>query len=312
MTLTELRYIVTTAQERHFGRSAEKCFVSQPTLSVAIKKLEDELGVKIFERGVRNVTITAVGERIIEQARKTLEQAATIKDIAKAGTDELVGPLRLGAIHTIGPYLLPDLIPNVIEMAPDVPLVVEENYTNVLAERLEHGELDAIIVALPFDQSGVMIDPLYQEPFVLVFPTAHPLAHKKALTVDLLRDETLLVLGPGHCLREQVMLACPWWSSISTDRTQRVIEGSSLETIRHMVASGIGVSVLPCTAAGADKYSERLITIRRFPEPVRSRKVVLAWRRGFPRPRAIAMLVQAISASASSCVKVLTKKTRHQ
>lgn len=307
MTLTELRYIVTTAAERHFGRAAEKCFVSQPTLSVAIRKLEAELGIQIFERATRDVKITPVGEKIVELARKTLEQAAAIKQVAEAGQDELVGPLRVGAIHTVGPYLLPDLIPNMIELAPQMPLVVEENYTHILKERLKTGELDAAIVSLPFDGSGVLVTPLYEEPFVLVFPAAHPLAHTKKLRPEVLQDEHLLLLGHGHCFRDQVLNACPWYAASTPG--QPVLEGSSLETIRHMVASGIGVTVLPCTAAGADRYSQRLIEIRRFPRPAPNRRIVLTSRRGFPRPRAVATVAQAVAASASSCVKVLVSTT---
>ncbi len=175
MTLTELRYIVALARERHFGHAAEACFVSQPTLSVAVRKLEEELGVASFERAGSALTVTPIGERIVAQAQRALQEAESVKDVAKAGQDQLSGPLRIGAIYTIGPYIFPPLIPLLHKLAPDMPLVIEENFTAVLAGKLKRGELDVIIISLPFAESGIVTLPLYREPFVVLLPPAHPL-----------------------------------------------------------------------------------------------------------------------------------------
>ena len=309
MTLTELRYIIAVAREQHFGRAAERCHVSQPTLSVAIKKLEDELGVTIFERGSNEVTLSPVGKLIVQQAQQTLESADSIKQVALRGKDQLSGALRIGAIHTIGPYLYPDLIPLLHKAAPGMPLVVEENMTAVLTEKLKHGELDVIIIALPFKERGIVTQPLYEEPFVALFPAAHPLTSRKTINSELLEDENVLLLGQGHCFRDHVLEACP--ACIPKPGLEgdlpHTVEGSSLETIRHMVVSGLGVTVLPCTAAGAHSYSQRLLAIRRFRNPVPSRTVALAWRVSFPRPEVIDVINKAVRECNLSCVKLARK-----
>ena len=308
MTLTELRYITAVARERHFGRAAEACFVSQPTLSVAVRKLEDELGVLLFERNASEVSVTPAGEKIVEQALRVLEEAEVIKQIAAQGKDQLAGPLRLGAINTIGPYLFPALIPNLHEMAAQMPLFVEEDSTAALTEKLKQGRLDVILVSQPYDEPGILTLPLYEEPFVVLLPASHPLCAYKTIDHRQLANESMLLLGSGNCFREQVIEACP--ECIAGDGSENMLQhtvvGSSLETIRHMVASGMGITVLPCTAAGADRYSQRLVTIRRFPEPVPSRQVALAWRKTFPRPRVIDVLRQAVDACALSCTRSLT------
>lgn len=305
MTLTELRYIVAVARERHFGKAARLCFVSQPTLSVAIKKLEDELGVAVFERGNNEVTLSAIGERIIAQAQRTLEAADNIKQIASHGKNQLAGPLRIGAIHTIGPYLYPELIPLLREAAPDMPLVVEENLTSVLTEKLKRGELDVIIIALPFTEPGIVTLPLYEEPFVVLMQASHPLTSRKTVNSTLLENENVLLLGKGHCFRDHVLEACP--ACIPKPGLEgdlpHTVEGSSLETIRHMVVSGLGITVLPCTAAGAHHYSQRLLAIRRFSNPIPKRTVALAWRASFPRTKVIDVINKAVQSCNLSCVK---------
>ncbi len=303
MTLNELRYAVALARHRHFGRAAEACFVSQPTLSVAVRKLEDELGVALFERG-HDVRVTPVGERIIAQAQRVLEEADGIRELAQSNLDQLGEPLRLGAIYTIGPYLLPPLLPVLHERAPNMRLIVEENFTARLTERLRQGDLDVVVISLPYAEPGIVTLPLYDEPFVVLMPSAHPWRERNTIGAEELADDTVLLLGAGHCFRDQVLEACPECGRRRGDNElQQSVEGSSLETVRHMVASGYGVTVLPCTAAGADRYSERLLTIRRFREPIPSRRVALAWRSSFPRPRAIEMLRQSILACELSCVR---------
>jgi LysR family hydrogen peroxide-inducible transcriptional activator len=297
MTLTELRYIVAVARERHFGRAAESCFVSQPTLSVAIKKLEDELGATLFERGPGEVTVTPLGRSIVEQAQRVLEEAARVKEIAAAGSDPVAGSLRLGAIYTIGPYLLPKLIPVLRRTLPSMQLLIQENFTHRLAESLKHGETDVILIALPFDEPGIATQAVYDEPFVVAMPQGHPWEKKKSLTVDELTKESLLLLGEGHCFRDQVLEFCRGASrTASRSGLARTFEGSSLETIRQMVAGGIGVTVLPSTSIGAGGAANDLIALRPFAKPVPERRVALAWRRSFPRPQAIDALRQAILA----------------
>lgn len=305
MTLNELRYIVAVARERHFGRAAAACHVSQPTLSVAVKKLEEELGVALFERGRQEVAPTEVGARIVEQAQQVLESAAAIPQIAQAGRDQLRGPLRLGAINTIGPYLFPHLIPVLHEQAPHMPLVIEENLTARLAERLKQGELDAILIALPFEEPGVLTLSLYDEPFVVVLPASHPWRERERIAAAELAGEDLLLLAAGHCFRDQVLQACPGCqhSAGSEAALRQTREGGSLETIRHMVASGMGITVLPCSAVSADRYARHLLAVRRFVPPVPSRRVALAWRASFPRPRAIEALRRAVLASGLTCVE---------
>jgi len=303
MTLTELRYIVALARERHFGRAAEACFVSQPTLSVAVKKLEDELGVALFERRANEVNVTALGEHIVDQAQRVLEETETLKRLAAQGQDPLSGPLKLGAIYTIGPYLLPHLIPALRRRAPKMPLLVEENFTAVLSARLRQGELDAIVISLPFEEPGVLTLPLYDEPFVVALPSDHAWNKRKTIKGEDLPNADLLLLGSGHCFRDQVLKVCPALNRSAHGSIQKTLEGSSLETIRHMVASGAGITVLPCSSVATPAPEKRLLTIRPFTAPVPSRRVALAWRKSFPRPQAIEALRRAILDSLPECVR---------
>ena len=295
MTLTELRYIVAVARERHFGRAAETCFVSQPTLSVAVKKLEEELGVTLFERGPGEVSVTPAGQKIVEQAQRVLEEAARIKELAAAGRDPLAGPLRLGAIYTIGPYLLPKLIPILRRSAPAMQLHIQENFTHRLAEMLKSGEVDVILIALPFAEPGIETRAVYDEPFVVAIPKGHPWEGRKRVTSEELTKESLLLLGEGHCFRDQVLEFCHTMRSRDRSPLARTVEGGSLETIRQMVAGGVGVTVLPSTSVGTSSASD-LIRILPFAKPVPSRRVALAWRRTFPRPEAIEALRKGILA----------------
>jgi len=304
MTLNELRYAVAVARERHFGRAAEACFVAQPTLSVAIKKLEEELGLQLFERGGGGeVTVTPAGGRVLEQAARILEQVGELKQAAAQAADPLTGPLRLGAIYTIAPYLLPALIPALHRMAPRMPLLLEENYTRVLAEKLRRGELDVIVIALPFDEPGVRTLPLYDEPFVVALPAAHPWRRKQRIAAAELDRESLLLLGSGHCFRDQVLQACPALNrTAASGSLQQTLEAGSLETIRHMVASGTGITVLPCTATRLATADSALLAYRPFAEPAPRRRVALAFRKGFPRTPAVEALHAAILAAPLDCV----------
>lgn len=298
MTLTELRYIVTLAQEQHFGRAAERCFVSQPTLSIAVKKLEEELGVALFERSKSRVQATPLGEKIVAQANLVLEQTSAIKDIANAGKDQLSSPLHVGAIFTIGPYLLPHFIPELQKIAQKMPLYVEEGYTATLRQKLRKGELDVIIVALPFTEADVVTQPLFDEPFVVLLPQDHPLAEKQAIDPRDLDGQNVLLLGEGHCFRDQVLATCPNLQTSMEDSSGRLrtaSEGSSLETLRHMVASGLGITILPLSAAVTANYTPNMLVTRPFSHPAPSRTVALAWRASFPRFKAVEALRKAIS-----------------
>mgnify|MGYP002379829831 FL=1 len=296
MTLTDLRYLVALAHERHFGRAAEKCHVSQPTLSVAVKKVEEELGIQLFERSASEVKITETGRRIVAQAERVLMEAGQIQEIAAAGKDPLAGPLRVGVIYTIGPYLLPRLIPRVHQLAPKMPLIIQENFTARLAEALKRGELDVIIISLPFDEAGIVAQPVYDEPFRVLMPADHPWNAEREIDPQHLADDQLLLLGAGNCFRDQVLEVCPSCRNIGG--LQRTLEGSSLETIRHMVATGLGVTVLPSSAADEMATQNPLVAVRPFTMPEPSRRVALAWRVTYPRNGAIDVLRAAILDSA--------------
>lgn len=307
MTLTELKYIVAVAREKHFGHAAEACFVAQPTLSVAIKKLEEELGVTIFERGGTEISMTPLGAQIVAQAERVLEQTAAIKEIAKQNKDPLAGPFRLGIIYTVAPYLLPQLVRVMIERVPQMPLILQENFTVRLIELLRQGELDAAIMALPFPEHGLMVQPLYDEPFVVAVPKHHPWSARADISAQDLKSETMLLLGNGHCFRDQVLEVCPEMSRFSTtgDGIARTFEGSSLETIRHMVASGIGITVLPRASVPDMNAKDGMLRYIPFAEPAPSRRVVIAWRKSFTRGAAIAAVRDAVLASNLHGVKAL-------
>jgi LysR family transcriptional regulator, hydrogen peroxide-inducible genes activator len=298
MTLTELRYIVAVAREKHFGRAADACFVSQPTLSVAIKKLEEELNVTLFERGSTEVSVTPLGAQIVEQARKVLDEAAKVKELAKGGKDPLHGPLKLGVIYTIGPYLLPKLVPAIMKTAPHMPLILQENFTVRLVELLREGEIDCAIMALPLPDAGLMVQPVYDEPFMVAVPAGHAWEGRKSVSAQELKNETMLMLGVGHCFRDQVLEVCPEMARFapSADGVQRSFEGSSLETIRHMVASGIGITVLPVSSVPEKPSKRDLLRYVSFTKPVPDRRVVLAWRKSFTRREAIEAVRQAVLA----------------
>ena len=328
MTLTELKYIVAVAREKHFGKAAEACHVSQPTLSVAIKKLEEELQVKLFERNANEITVTPLGEEIVRQAQSVLEQADSIREIAKRGKDPLAGALRLGIIYTIGPYLLPDLVRQVITLSPQMPLMLQENFTVKLLEELRTGEIDCAILAEPFPDTNLAMAPLYDEPFVAAVPSSHPLAQRDNITAEELKSETMLLLGNGHCFRDHVLEVCPEFARFSSNAEgiRKSFEGSSLETIKHMVASGMGVTLVPrlsvpkgalemarptppgkgknAQAAVFDEYP--FIRYIPFEGHVPTRRVVLAWRRSFTRYEAIAALRNAIYACELPGVKRLS------
>ena len=296
MTLTELRYIVAVAQEKHFGRAAQRCHVSQPTLSIAIKKLEEELALSLFDRSSNEVITTEAGERIVAQARRVLEEADMIKQLANEEQNELEGSVKLGLIFTVAPYLLPKLILSLRNIAPKMLLMLEENYTHVLTEMLKRGELDAIVVAEPFHEPGVVTEPLYDEPFFVIVPRGHHFEELDAVTPQALAEEQVLLLTEGNCMRGNILDSCTELAA-----KQRILgltntlQGSSINTIRHMVASGLAISVLPATALTENDHL--LFSIIPFESNVPQRSIVLAYRRNFVRPKALHAIRQAILSS---------------
>lgn len=338
MTLTELKYIVAVAREKHFGKAADACHVSQPTLSLAIKKLEHELDLKLFERSATEVTVTPLGNEVVLQAQSVLEQAANIKEIAKRGKDPLAGALKLGVIYTIGPYLLPDLVRNIIAKTPQMPLMLQENFTVKLLELLRTGELDCAILAEPFPDTNLAVVPLYDEPFLAALPVDHAFAKLATVTVDQLKAENMLLLGTGHCFRDHVLEVCPEFARFSSESTsstmgiRKSFEGSSLETIKHMVAAGMGVTLVPRLSVPASALAktqadamfnsskkkakvksqaeDALIVYRPMSDDKRAqpptRRVVLVWRKSFTRYEAIAALRNAIYACELPGVKRLS------
>lgn len=291
MTLTDLRYIVALARERHFGRAAQQCFVTQPTLSVAVKKLEDELGVILFERAANEVRVTPIGREVVAQAARTLAEAARVAEIAAQGRDPLLGPLRLGVIYTVAPYLLPKLVPLLRSRCPQMPLFIREGYTEQLVEAVKAGELDLIVIALPLTEPGLVAQAVYEEVFRALVPSHHPWAKKKAIATAWLLDEPLLLLGAGNCFRDQVLDLC---ARVDAAGAPQIFEGSSLETIRHMVASGVGVTVMPASSVDLIPKDDPWLRVRPFEQPQPSRHVGLVWRSSFPRHRAVDLVRHAM------------------
>ncbi|MBS1161695.1 MAG: transcriptional regulator, LysR family [Proteobacteria bacterium] len=295
MTLTEMRYIVALARERHFGKAAEACHVSQPTLSVALKKVEGQLGAALFERTAADVRITALGERIVAQAKRVLDEAVRLEEIAESTGDPLSGQLRIGIIYSIAPYLLPQFIPALHQQAPNMPLFLKEDFTGNLIPALKAGELDVIVIALPFAEPGLVAQAVYEEPFRVVVPAAHAWSQRQAIPADELDGQNLLLLGQGNCFRDQVLESCPRLTA--PDGLANSLEGGSLETIRYMVASGAGIAVMPSTAADPLIDKEPLVKVLPFAGTQPSRTVGLVWRVTFPRPQAI----DAVRAALLSC-----------
>lgn len=297
MTLTELRYLVALSETGHFRKAAEQCNVSQPTLSIAIKKLEEELGITLFERAHHKVAATPTGLRIVDQARTILQETQNLRHLAEQGKDPLGSVLCVGAIYTVGPYLFPRLISRLQQLAPKMPLFIEENYTANLRGKLSSGALDAIFVALPFTETEVVTRALFDEPFVVLLPEDHPLAAESHIDTRALAEHRVLLMGEGHCFRDQVLEACPGLQQAIREKSAQgntVIEGSSLETLKHMVASGLGITVLPESAAREATYGERTLAVRPFIDPAPRRSIALAWRVSYPRAEAIDILIDSL------------------
>lgn len=303
MTLNELRYVVAVAQTQHFSKAADFCHISQPSLSIAIKKLEDELGVTIFQRGKRNITVTPEGEAVVQQAQRVLEEADKLNYLKSQRKDPMEGVIRLGAIFTIGPYLFPSLVPLVRQRHPDMPLHIDEDYTENLRKKLLQAEIDIAVLALPFSDPALETIEIYNEDFISLFYDSHPFHELSAISVDQISPDELLMLGKGNCFRDQVVAACPQCISPKSKNSDWVV-GSSLETIRHMVAMKLGITVLPITAL-AKQTDYPGLDSRPFTEPAPQRRIVLAWRSSFPRKQAILALAKCLQIALKGQVDMI-------
>lgn len=309
MKLMELKYVLAVYKAKHYARAAEAMNVSQPTLSVAIKKLENELNVVIFERGSGEITTTPIGQRIVDQAQRVIEACDDIYDTATRGQDPLVGPLRLGIIYTVAPYILPKLISRLREVAPQIPLVLYEEFTTQLFDRLKTNEIDCAIMAITqkIDEPQLEYIPLYKEDFALALNNNHPWSNKKLISIKEVQRETMLLLGAGHCLRDQIIKSLPEvYLNNPKERALRSFEGSSLHTILHMVSSGLGITLVPKSVVheGKDLNNIKFVDIE---ETSACREVGVVYRKTFPRTKAIEALVKAIKTSFIGGVEFLSK-----
>lgn len=290
MNLRDLRYLVALADERHFGKAAERCYVSQPTLSAQIRKLEEYLGVPLVERQPKRVSLTDAGDKIVRRARVLLQEADAIVELAKAERDPLAGPLKLALIPTVGPYLLPHIAGRLRRELPRLKLMLYEYQTEPLLTRLRAGEIDIGILALPVDLDGLDSAELYDEPFTLAVPASHPLASHDRIRVEDLRGETLLLLEDGHCLRDQALEVC---GRVRVNEPQDY-RATSLETLRQMVAAGHGITLLPELAADAPVGTARGLRVKQFVKPAPGRTIGAVWRKSTTRTPAIEAIVAAV------------------
>ena len=296
MNLRDLRYFVALADTRHFGKAAERSFVSQPTLSAQIKKLETYLGVQLIERQPRKVTLTETGAKILPLARRVLQESDEIVSLARNEHDPLSGKLKVGLIPTIGPYLLPVVTRKLRKQLPRLKLMLYEYQTQPLLEKLRAGDIDVGILALPVPLDGLEALPLYDENFTLAVPTASPLAKKSSVKIDDLSGETLLLLEDGHCLRDQALDVC---SRIDVKESEDY-RATSLETLRQMVAAGLGITLLPELATRGPFGSGHGLAVKPFAKPVPSRSVGAVWRKSTARTEAIKAVCDAIHSSMTS------------
>ncbi|THF56246.1 LysR substrate-binding domain-containing protein [Pseudothauera rhizosphaerae] len=301
MTLQELRYIVALADEGHFARAAEACHVGQPTLSTQLKKLEDYLGVTVFERNRHHLVPTPIGEKIIERARAALDVVSQIRELARQGHDPLDGPLRLGVIPTLGPYLIPHLLPAIRQHFPDLRLYLREDLTAKLLERMSQYRLDALLLALPVHGAEVETRELFHEAFLVALPKGHRLAARRQIGAAELAGENLLLLEEGHCLRDQALAICGPASVQERDE----LKATSLETLRQMVAAGAGCTLLPALAAlpGVGSVGDDLVQLRAFDAPDAYRTIGLVWRRRYPRADTVRWLGELIAANLPAAVE---------
>jgi LysR family hydrogen peroxide-inducible transcriptional activator len=294
LKLKDLRYLVAVADQRHFGRAAAQCFVSQPTLSAQLKKLEENLGVQLIERAPNNVSLTETGEQIVARARRILEATDEVVTLARSQRDPLAGRLRVAFLPTIGPYLLPHVAPAVRKALPRLELRLYEYQTGPMLEKLHAGELDVGVLALPVELAGLEARELYREPFTVALPERHALAARDSVRLADLKGETLLLLEEGHCLRDQALEVC----ARAGTRDPQDFRATSLETLRQMVATGAGITLLPELAGRGAYRNARGVVLRPFARPAPVRHIGALWRKSTPRRVAIDALCTVISEHA--------------
>jgi LysR family hydrogen peroxide-inducible transcriptional activator len=295
MNLKDLKYLVALADTGHFGRAAERTFVSQPTLSAQLKKLEEYLGVKLVERQPKNVQLTEVGKQVVVRARRMLDEGNEIVALARNNADPLAGKLKIGLIPTVGPYLLPRVMQRIRKALPQLGLMLYEYQTEPLLKRLREGDIDLAIMALPADQEGMESRALYEEAFTVALPNSHPLAQKSTIKVSDLKGQTLLLLEDGHCLRDQALEVC---SRVDV-REAEDFRATSLETLRQMVVAGLGITLLPELAVESPFGSQRGLTVRHFVKPAPRRTVGAVWRKSSTRAPAILALCAVLQGGAA-------------
>lgn len=293
--LKDLRYLVAVADTGHFGKAAARCFVSQPTLSAQLRKLEEYLGVDLIERQPRQALLTPAGVEVVARARRIVEASDEVVEIALSHRDPLAGKLRIAFLPTIGPYLLPFVVQRLHKALPRLELMLHEHQTEPMLERLRAGDIDMGVLALPVELDGLHAEPLYDEPFVVAMPTAHPLAERKQLRAEDLRGATLLLLEEGHCLRDQALEVC----SRVPVREKQDFRGTSLETLRQMVAADAGITLLPELATRGAYAQSRGVAIRPFAKPVPARRIGAIWRKSSPRGAALAAVAEVIAEHAT-------------
>ena len=304
MNLRDLKYIIAVADLKHFGKAAERCFVSQPTLSGQVKKLEQELGVTLFERTRRSVELTPIGEEIVARARKVVEQADALIQTAEGFHDPLAGPLRVGAIPTLSPYLMPLILRPLKAKYPQMRLVLFEEITERLLERLKRHEIDAALLATEVDDPELVAEPLFDEPFWLAYPVNDPLYMKDEITRDDIENMELLLLADGHCLADQVMGVCghdarPRHSEMGD------LQATSLETLLQLVGAGFGSTLVPALATGGSWMTDAGIVARKLDFPDTRRRISLVWRKSFPRPAALRALAEIVRDNLPNTVEVI-------
>jgi len=305
MNLRDLQYLIAVAETGHFGKAAKRCFVSQPTLSSQIKKLEDKLGVKVFERTNRSVNITPVGEKIVDHARKSIEQAEAIEQIARAHRDPLAGVLRVGAIPTLSPYLTPLILAPLIKDYPQLELVLTEETTSTLEERLRNHDIDVALLATPLKEEGLIEQQLFDEPFWLIHPKNHPLYTKEEITRDDLADLDILLLSEMHCLSKQVMKVCRL-----KERREGIMESLgafTLETLVQLVAAGYGCTLVPALSVHGGWMIASGVIARQLDVPEAKRRIRMVYRKSFPQPQALKVLAEVINNNLPNTVHLVSK-----
>lgn len=304
MNLRDLTYIIAVAETRHFGRAAERCYVSQPTLSGQIKKLEDDLGVVIFERTNRSVEVTPVGEAILLHARQIMEQADAIRQLALTQQDPLAGPLRIGAIPTLSPYLMPLILVPLKNQHPQLKLVLSEEMTDILLGRLHNHEIDAALLATPVDNHDLENIPLFDEPFWLAHPRDHAFYNQDEITRKDLENTDLLLLSDGHCLAQQAMEVCHL-KERNTQGEMADLRAASLETLLQLVGAGFGSTLVPALAIGGSWTTGSGIVTRKLEFPDASRRVSLVFRHSFPRKQALRAFADIVIKHLPNTVSII-------